>query len=275
MTLEQKYERLQQLLATFPDVLVAYSGGVDSTFLLKVAVDVLGERALGFIGRSPSLPTAEFEAALAVARQFQLPVVVIETHELDDRRYKANPDNRCYFCKKELFGEMMTYARQHGFRCIADGTNADDVGDYRPGRQAAAEFQIRSPLLEVGLHKTEIRELSRRLGLPTWNKPEMACLASRFPTGTEITLEKLRQVEAAEAVLRELGFRQLRVRHHGDLARIELDADEIHRLFDPRLRQQVHQQLRQLGYRYITLDLQGYRRGSVARVEWKQASYED
>ena len=275
MTLEQKYKRLHQLLASFPDVLVAYSGGVDSTFLLKVAVDVLGQRALGVIGHSPSLPSTELEAALAVARQFCLPVVVIQTQELNDWRYRSNPKNRCYFCKKELFGEMMTYARQHGFRCIADGTNADDVSDFRPGRRAAAEFQIRSPLLEVGLHKSEIRELSRRLGLPTWNKPEMACLASRFPTGTEITAEKLRQVEAAEAILKDLGFRQLRVRHHGELARIELGADEIHRLLDPRLRLQVDRQLKELGYRYITLDLQGYRRGSVARVEWKQASYED
>ncbi len=273
--LDHKWHRLKKVLQQYPDLLVAYSGGVDSTLLLKVAVDVLKHRALGVLGRSPSLPKAELESALAVARRFQLPVVVIDTHELEDEQYRSNPHNRCYFCKKELFSRMLAYARKHEFTHLADGTHADDVGDDRPGRTAAGEFRVCSPLLEAGLHKQDIRELSRRLGLPTWNKPEMACLASRFPTGTPISPKALQQVEASEAFLRKLGFRQVRVRHHGQLARIEVDEPEMARLLHPEMRRHVDAGLKQRGYRYVTVDLRGYRRGGAARWAVKQVAYED
>ncbi len=261
--LQEKLNRLKQILAAFPDVIVAYSGGVDSTFLLKVATDVLGEKALGVIGVSPSLARAELDEALDVARQFRMPVVTIPTREMEDPNYVRNPDNRCYFCKKELFGELFEFARQRGFHVIADGTNVDDLGDVRPGLKAAAEFDVRSPLKEAGLHKTEIRELSRLMGLPTWNKPEMACLSSRIPTGIPITEESLRQVEAAEAVLRNLGFHQFRVRHHHTLARIEVAAEEWQRWIDEDVRQTAFRELKKLGYQFVTLDIRPYQRSKV------------
>jgi len=258
--LQQKFVRLKRILASFPDVVIAYSGGVDSTFLLKVATDVLGEKAVGVIGVSPSLAQAELNEALRIAREFGWSVVTIPTHEMDDPNYVQNPQNRCYFCKKELFGELFDFARSRGFHVIADGTNVDDLGDTRPGLKAAAEFDVRSPLKEAELHKQEIRELSRLMGLPTWNKPEMACLSSRFPTGVPITVEKLRQVEAAETVLRALGFRQFRVRHHETLARIEVAPEEWTRWLDEALRETVHRELRALGYQHVTLDVRPYQR---------------
>ena len=260
---EQKYHYLQSILLSYPNILIAYSGGVDSTFLLKVAVDVLGQNARGIIGVSPSLPRQELEEALHIAREFSLPVDTIETHEMEDPRYTGNPRNRCYFCKKELFGEIYEYARRHGFRIIADGTNADDGFDFRPGMQAAREFSVCSPLAEAQLTKTEIRRLSRQLGLPTWNKPEMACLSSRLPTGTTITVERLKQVERAEAFLRKLGFSQLRVRYHGSLARIEVEKEEIPRLLQPETREQVDNHLKSLGFTHVAVDLAGYHRGSL------------
>ncbi len=258
-----KFERLREILSTYPNLLVAYSGGVDSTFLLKTAVEVLHDKAMGVVGISPSLPQAELKEALQIAQDFHLPVETITTHEMEDTRYTANPTNRCYFCKKELFGEIYDYARRYGFQFIADGTNRDDSSDFRPGMQAASEFSVKSPLKEARLHKTEIRWLSRRMGLPTWNKPEMACLSSRFPTGTPITVERLKQVEHAEAFLKQLGFTQVRVRYLGSQARIELDKTEIPRLLKPKTREQVHQYLKTLGFKQVMVDLAGYRRGSV------------
>lgn len=265
-----KFARLRDILSVYPNVLVAYSGGVDSTFLLKTAVEVLEDNARGVVGISPSLPQAELAEALQIARDFHLPVETIETHEMEDSRYTGNPSNRCYFCKKELFGEMLEYARRYGYQVIADGTNMDDTGDFRPGMQAAREFSVQSPLKKAQLHKAEIRWLSRRMGLPTWNKPEMACLSSRFPTGTSITAERLQQVERAEAFLKQLGFSQVRVRYHGSLARIELEKTEILRLLQSNIRKQVDNYIKSLGFKKVTVDLEGYRRGSLNSLSQSQ-----
>ena len=264
--LEKKYHRLIQVLQGYSKLLVAYSGGVDSALLLKTAVDSLGTGALGAIGISPSLAQRELGDAKKIAEQFKLPYIEIETHELEDENYASNPENRCYFCKKELFSEIYDYAREHGFTYIADGTNLDDVGDYRPGREAAKELHVVSPLQEAGLHKLDVRQLSKYLGLPIWDKPALACLSSRFPTGTRLTSGKLKQVEQAENFLYSLGFKILRVRHHENLARIEVAPEEIFRFFETDLREKIDQQLRKLGYKFVTLDLTGYRMGSLNQL---------
>src|SRR5882672_8848054 len=209
-----KLEKLQALLRSYGSCLVAYSGGVDSVFLARVARDVLGDKSLAVIADSPSLPRRELAEALEIAERFQIPVRVVKTHEFNNAEYLANPANRCYFCKHELFTELEPLAKAEGFAVIAYGENASDVGDYRPGAKAAMEFQVRAPLKEVGLTKAEIRELSARLGLPTADKPQMACLSSRIPHGEPVTEEKLTMIEAAENVLRDLGFYDVRVRHH-------------------------------------------------------------
>lgn len=264
--LEKKYHRLIQVLQGYSKLLVAYSGGVDSALLLKTAVDSLGTGALGAIGISPSLAQRELGDAKKIAEQFKLPYIEIETHELEDENYASNPENRCYFCKKELFSEIYDYAREHGFTHIADGTNLDDVGDYRPGREAAKELHVVSPLQEAGLHKLDVRQLSKYLGLPIWDKPALACLSSRFPAGTRLTSGKLKQVEQAENFLYSLGFKILRVRHHENLARIEVAPEEIFRFFETDLREKIDQQLRNLGYKFVTLDLTGYRMGSLNQL---------
>src|SRR5512135_391505 len=209
-----RYDRLRELLRSYGSCLVAYSGGVDSAFLAYVAHKVLGDKALAAIADTPSLPRREFEQALALSRQFRFPVRVLRTHEFQNSDYLANPQNRCYFCKHELFTELAPLAKSEGFSVIAYGENASDVGDFRPGAQAAAEFQVRAPLKETGLTKADIRELSAGLGLPTADKPQMACLSSRIPYGEAVSPEKLRMIEAAENVLRDLGFYDVRVRHH-------------------------------------------------------------
>ena len=295
----EKYEKLRALLRSYGSCLVAYSGGVDSVFLARVAHDVLGEKALAAIADSPSLPRRELQAALALGEQFHFPVRVVRTREFENASYLANPDNRCYFCKHELFTELVPLARAEGFAVIAYGENASDVGDYRPGAQAAAEFQVRAPLKEAGLAKAEIRELSARLGLPTADKPQMACLSSRVPYGEAVTPRKLSMIEQAENVLRDLGFHDVRVRHHelgsqsqkskvqslksgegsgttqhagtlnfqpltlGHLARIEVGPSEMRKFLENGASQKVAEALRQIGYAHVTLDLQGYRRGSV------------
>jgi len=264
--LEVKYKRLQNLITGYGKLLIAYSGGVDSTFLLKVATDMLGENALGIIGVSPSLPRRELREALEIAQKFRLPCHQLKTEEMKDENYAQNPANRCYYCKRDLFGRMLRYARQHGYPYIADGTNFDDTGDYRPGRQAAQELQVVSPLKEVGLGKEDIRRISRFLGLPTWNKPAYACLSSRFPIGMPITEQALRQVEHAEDVLFELGFRVLRVRHHDQLARIEVGSEEVARFLNPQVRREVVDRLRKIGYKFVTLDLMGYQQGSFNQL---------
>ena len=268
-----KLEQLRVLLRSFESCLVAYSGGVDSVFLARVARDVLGDRSLAVIADSPSLPRRELAEALEIAEQFQIPVRVVRTAEFDNPAYLANPSNRCYFCKHELFTELAPIARAEHFAVIAYGENASDVGDHRPGAQAAKEFQVRAPLKEIGLTKAEIRALSAQLGLPTADKPQMACLSSRIPYGEGVTPEKLRMIEEAENVLRDLGFHEVRVRHHelkqGHLARIEVGAAELPKLLGGELFSQVAEAMKKSGYAHVTLDLQGYRRGSLNEIAFK------
>lgn len=262
-----KLEKLKELLRSYGSCVVAYSGGVDSVFLAYVAHQVLGEKSRAVIADSPSLPRRELAEALEVAKDFGIPVEIVKTAEFDNPSYLANPENRCYFCKHELFSELAPFARKHGFSVIAYGENASDVGDHRPGAKAAAEFKVVAPLKEAGLTKAEIRELSAQFGLPTADKPQMACLSSRIPYGEAVSPEKLRMIEQAEDFLRELGFYDLRVRHHelktGQLARIELGEREIPRLFGENLMTRIVAQCKKIGYLHVTLDLQGYRRGSM------------
>jgi pyridinium-3,5-biscarboxylic acid mononucleotide sulfurtransferase len=275
-----KLARLRALLRSYDSCLVAYSGGVDSVFLARVASEELGARALAVIADSPSLPRRELAEAMALGKQFGFPVRVVRTKEFDNPRYLANPDNRCYFCKHELFTELAPLARAEGFAVIAYGENASDVGDFRPGALAANEFQVRAPLKEAGLAKVEIRELSAQLGLPTADKPQMACLSSRIPYGEAVTPEKLRMIEAAENVLRDFGFYDVRVRHHElrpeirspkpetvrHLARIEVSPSEMPKFLGNGNSLPVAEALKNIGYAHVTLDLQGYRRGSVNEV---------
>jgi uncharacterized protein len=263
-TLENKESRLRALLQGYGRVAVGFSGGVDSTLLLRVAVDVLGaENVLPVIADTPSLARSELAEALRLAEGMGVACRVIHPDELGDPNYAANPADRCYFCKKHLFQEVAALAAREGVAAVLDGNNADDAGDYRPGRRAAQELGIRSPLLEAGLTKAEIRALSARAGLPTADKPAMACLASRIPYGTPVTAEVLGRVERAEAALREAGFVQCRVRHHGDVARIEVPAGELARLVAPGVRERVAQGVKAAGYRFVAVDLQGYRMGSL------------
>ena len=244
-------------------VLIAYSGGVDSAFLLKVAHDVLGERVVAATALSPTYPHGEMEEAKETAGALGARHVIVTTDELSDPIFTRNPIDRCYWCKKELFSKLTAVAEKHGLDYVLDGSNRDDTSDFRPGMKAAEEFGVRSPLREAGLGKEDIRRLSKEMGLKTWDKPALACLASRFPYGTEITGERLKVIDAAEAFLRSLGITQVRVRHHNDIARIEVPADEIGRLTREESRQKVIQGLKGLGYRYVTVDLEGYRTGSM------------
>jgi uncharacterized protein len=258
-----KERALRRLLSDFPSVLVAFSGGVDSAYLAWLAHDEIGDRALAVTADSASYPERHRAIALDVAQRFQLAHEIIHTDEMARPEYRANPANRCYYCKQELYTHLAAIAQARGVAVIADGNNADDRGDYRPGRQAAREFGVRSPLDEVGLTKAEIRELSRRAGLPTWDLPASACLSSRIPYHSEVTDEKLRMIERAEELLRELGFRVCRVRHHDTVARIELGQDELSRALEPAVRDRLVSGFKDIGYKFVTLDLQGYRLGSL------------
>ncbi len=268
--MDAKFDQLKTLLCGCGRTLVAYSGGVDSTFLAKVTMDTLGERMLAVIADTPSLPRRELTQALALAEQFHIPVRIIKTNEMADARYTNNPAERCYFCKSELFGKLVALAQAEGWQTIVYGENASDSSDFRPGAQAAAECGARAPLREVGLTKAEIRALSKKLGLPTADKPQMACLSSRIPYGEPVTVETLAKIEAAENVLRDADFRDVRVRHHGDMARIEVGREEMPRFFRNGLRESVVEALKKLGYRYVTLDLRGFRSGSSNEVLTKK-----
>jgi pyridinium-3,5-biscarboxylic acid mononucleotide sulfurtransferase len=262
-TSSAKETALHEALRQFSSVIVAYSGGVDSAFLAYAAHRALGTRALAITADSPSYPERHREIALRVARECGFAHLVIRTDEMARPEYRANHADRCYYCKHELYTHLSAIARDRGIPVIVDGANADDRGDYRPGRKAAREFGVRSPLDEVGLTKDEIRELSRRAGLPTWDEPASACLSSRIPYFSEVTDEKLRMIERAEAVLRGLGFRICRVRHHDTIARLELGRDEIARVLDPEISDTIDRELRAIGYAHVTVDLRGYRLGSL------------
>lgn len=263
--LEGKERRLKEILREMGGVVIGFSGGVDSSYLYAVAVEVLGDRALGVTACSETYPERERREAEALARSLGGRHQAIVSEELDVPGFAENPKNRCYFCKKELFGKLREVADREGLPHVADGSNVDDRGDYRPGRQAARELGVRSPLEEAGLTKEEIRALSRARGLPTWDKPAFACLSSRFPYGTRITREKVARVGRAEEGLRALGFRVVRVRHHGDVARLEVGPEEFSRIVNG-LREEAVRVVKEAGYAYVALDLQGYRTGAMNEV---------
>jgi pyridinium-3,5-biscarboxylic acid mononucleotide sulfurtransferase len=263
MPLNQKLNDLQNIIRAMDSVAIAFSGGVDSTFLLKVTHDLLGERGVAVTASSSTYPEREFKAAVDFVNGAGIKHLVIAAEELDIEGFADNPLNRCYLCKRKLFTQIVEIARQSNIKFVADGSNVDDIQDYRPGMAALNELGIVSPLREANLTKDDIRALSKRMDLPTWNKPAFACLASRIPYGQKITRQKLAMIEKAEQYLQDLGFQQIRVRHHGDIARIEVSPQERTRFADEKLMDQVNEQFRQLGFAYTALDLKGYRTGSL------------
>jgi len=262
--LAAKYDKLRQILQPFQRVIVSYSGGVDSVFLLKVALDCLGpENVLAYIGVSQSLARSEYDAALQIASDLGASLEIVHPREMSDPDYKANSAHRCFYCKTALYSLLNDLARDRGFDAILAGTNLDDLGDFRPGLQAARDFHVLSPLQEAQLTKQDIRTLSKQLNLPTWNKPAQPCLASRITYGLEVTPARLKQIEQGEAFLRSLGLTELRVRHHDHLVRIEVPPDKISLLLDDRQRTQIVDYFKELGFTYVSLDLEGFRSGSA------------
>lgn len=268
----RKLNALEQRLRALESVVVAFSGGVDSAVLLKVATRVLGHaRVLAVTGRSPSVPRAELNAVAALAAELGAPHEFFDTAEFTDPRYVANPSNRCYYCKTELYSHLVPLAAARGFRAVVCGTNADDLGDFRPGLQAAGEQRVLAPLAEAGITKAEVRAIGAALGVPVHARPASPCLSSRIPYGEPVTPDKLRRIDAAESYLRELGFVECRVRHHAQLARIEVSAADVGRFADAELRARVDARLRELGFQYVALDLRGFRSGSLNEVVLRPA----
>ena len=264
--MQSKEERLRQLFRELESVIVAYSGGVDSSYVAYVANEELGPRAVCITGQSASLPAYQREEMDRVVNQFGFRHEIIQTEELDNPDYRANNSDRCFFCKDELYMKLEAVARSRGIQHIVDGSTTDDLHDYRPGRQAATQHAVRSPLIEAGLNKSEVRELSRKAGLPTWDKPASPCLSSRIAYGTTVTIERLSKVDRGEEILRELGFREFRVRHHDQLVRLEIAPAELDRVLRREVIDEVAKRFRELGFKYVTLDLHGFRSGSMNEV---------
>ncbi|MDD3169983.1 MAG: ATP-dependent sacrificial sulfur transferase LarE [Eubacteriales bacterium] len=261
--LQKKYHNLREYVKSLGSVAVAFSSGVDSTFLLKVAHDVLGDKAMAVTARSCSFPERELQDAIAFTKENGIAHRIFDSEELKIEGFSENPANRCYLCKHELFSKMKDIAEKNGFGEVVEGSNMDDLGDYRPGLTAIQELDIKSPLRHAELTKDEIRQLSKELGLPTWEKQSFACLASRFPYGQRITPEKLKMVDEAEQLLLDLGFTQVRVRHHDTLARIEIPTEQFPKIMEKEVRNRISNRLKEIGYPYVTLDLMGYRTGSM------------
>jgi pyridinium-3,5-biscarboxylic acid mononucleotide sulfurtransferase len=264
--LERKIIKLKNYLRSIDSAIIAFSGGVDSTFLLKIASDILKDKVIAITAKSPTFTQTELKDSKTIARQLNVKQVIIETEELQNKSFTANDKERCYYCKNELLGLISKYAKKNNFSYILDGSNYDDANDWRPGAKAVKKWKVVSPLKEAGLAKDEIRTASKEFGLSTWDKPAAACLTSRIPYGTKITEGLLKKISNAESVLKKLGFRQIRVRHHGNIARIELPAHDMHKILDSKIKNTVIKALKELGYLYITLDIEGYTTGSMNKT---------